>query len=307
MWSHRGAMFVSKDSLLHQHVVEFIHHAWGSHGRFPGPQPVSIEYKHFDILKKNLDGYCVCEKTDGVRHLLVAMVSQNQRKVVLVNRSFDMFEISVNLPREAYNGTILDGELYEGHYLVYDAVCVEGYNTTQHNFIERFGCIETLLSKVITMKSDKYRIRKKLFYFLRDWDTFVNVHLPAVQERTDGVVFTPINEPVRTGTHNTLFKWKPDNTVDFQFKRDDARGCWRLMVQEKGQLMWETDLQYTVASAWGFLEEDAIIECRFDGERWLPVLRRHDKTHPNSRLTYTRTCVNVRENIQLDDFRQLLQ
>ena len=38
---------------------------------FPGPQPVSIERKHFDILKTN--EYWVCEKTDGVRFIFLAV------------------------------------------------------------------------------------------------------------------------------------------------------------------------------------------------------------------------------------------
>ena len=56
-------MFVTSDSLLYKHVVNFIHHVWGSKDYFPGQQPVSIETKHFPILKRG--DYLVCEKTDG--------------------------------------------------------------------------------------------------------------------------------------------------------------------------------------------------------------------------------------------------
>ena len=57
-------------SSLREHVVNFIHHVWGSKDYFPGPQPISIERKHFPILKGA--EYVVCEKTDGEMHMMVA-------------------------------------------------------------------------------------------------------------------------------------------------------------------------------------------------------------------------------------------
>ena len=48
-------------SSLREHVVKFIHHVWGSKDYFPGPQPISIERKHFPILKGA--EYVVCENS----------------------------------------------------------------------------------------------------------------------------------------------------------------------------------------------------------------------------------------------------
>ena len=44
-------------SPFHEHVVKFIHHVWGSKDYFPGPQPISIERKHFPILKGTITSY----------------------------------------------------------------------------------------------------------------------------------------------------------------------------------------------------------------------------------------------------------
>jgi len=49
----------------------------------------------------------------------------------------------------------------------------------------------------------------------------MDVYLPNVKQEMDGLIFTPINEPIRIGTHETMFKWKPrnKNTIDFLVKK----------------------------------------------------------------------------------------
>ena len=106
-------MFVTSESPLYKHVVEFIHRVWGSKDYFPGPQPVSIEYKHFPILK---DGdYVVCEKTDGERHMMIATTFEGKSKCLFVNRAFNVFEVKININKKMYDGTILDGDFREWH------------------------------------------------------------------------------------------------------------------------------------------------------------------------------------------------
>ena len=54
---------------------------------------------------------------------------------------------------------------------------------------------------------------------------FMDEYLPTVQQKIDGLVLHPVNEPIRLGTHETMFKWKPQeqNTVDFLMKREKSR------------------------------------------------------------------------------------
>ena len=111
-------MSIKLESPLYKYVVQYIHTKWGSKDYFPGPQPISIEYKHFPILKGA--EYLVCEKTDGERYMMVALMFEGKKKCVFVNRSFNMFEVPINLKKSAYEGTILDGELYEDTLMVYD-------------------------------------------------------------------------------------------------------------------------------------------------------------------------------------------
>jgi len=301
-------------SPLHKHVESFIHHVWGSKEYFPGPQPISIERRHFSLLR---DGdYVVCEKTDGERHMMVAITFEGKPKCMLVNRAFDMVEIKINLNKKAYEGTVLDGELYENTLMVYDALMVSGLPVGHLNLYQRLAEAEKMLKLVIYMTYDKYRLKIKTFYAFRDFEYFMNVYLPTVQQRVDGIVLTPVNEPMRLGTHETMFKWKPGdkNTVDFQMKRGmsfEGVGkpgvpVWKLYVQEKGKLFYETEFPTSrMDEPW--FEEDAIVECMYisweNGPMWWkPQKRRRDKTHPNNRRTFYRTIVNIKENIQLKEF-----
>ena len=184
---------------LFKYVENFIHEKWGSKDYFPGPQPISIEYKHFPILKGA--EYVVCEKTDGERHMMVALTFEGKRKCVFVNRAFHMFEVPINLKKSAYEGTILDGELYEDTLMVYDAVIVNGESVWDLNLMKRLEAAKGLMKSIIYMKSDKWRLKCKTFYEMRDFEKFMDEYLPTVQQKIDGLVFTPVNEPIRIGTH----------------------------------------------------------------------------------------------------------
>lgn len=300
---------------LYKHVVQFIHHVWGSKDYFPGPQPISIETKHFPILKRG--DYLVCEKTDGERYMMVALMYEGKKKCLFVNRAFKMFEVSLNLKKSAYEGTVLDGELYGDTLMVYDAVLVCGQSVWNKSLTDRLEASRSLIKSIIQMKSDKHRITCKTFHHMRDFETFMDNYLPTVEQDIDGLVFTPVNEPIRLGTHETMFKWKPQekNTVDFMMKREPSRetpgavpgrSAWRLYVQEKGKLFFESEIPFNRIEDEPWFEDGAIVECKYMTEDspmwWRPLKRRYDKTHPNNRRTFYRTIVNIKENIQMKEF-----
>ena len=114
---------------------------------------------------------------------------------------------------------------------------------------------------------------------------------------TDGLVFTPVNEPIRTGTHETMFKWKPHDriTIDFLVRGRD------LYIQERGQLYKESEMHVPHN-----FPDGTIVECGYGELGWTPVKARTDKTHPNNRRTYLRTLVNLRENIGYNEFKDVL-
>ena len=308
-------MSIKLESPLYKYVVQYIHTKWGSKDYFPGPQPVSIEHRHFPVLKGA--EYLVCEKTDGERYMMVACMFEGKKKCVFVNRAFNMFEVPINLKKSVYDGTILDGELYEDTLMVYDAVWVNGESVWNLNLMKRLEAARSIMKSIIYMKSDQYRLKCKTFHQMREFGKFMDVYLPTVQQKIDGLVFTPVNEPVRIGTHETMFKWKPQekNTVDFLMKREPSREtpgfkagtpAWRLYVQEKGKLFFESELPFNRMEDEPWFEDGAIVECKYvtweEPMWWKPLKRRTDKNYPNNRRTFYRTIVNIKENIQMKEF-----
>lgn len=308
-------MSIKLESPLYKYVVQYIHAKWGSKDYFPGPQPISIEHRHFPVLKGA--EYLVCEKTDGERYMMVACMFEGKKKCIFVNRAFNMFEVPINLKKSAYDGTILDGELYEDTLMVYDAVWVNGESVWNLNLMKRLEAARGIMKSIIYMKSDQYRLKCKTFHQMREFRKFMDEYLPTVQQKIDGLVFTPVNEPIRIGTHETMFKWKPQekNTVDFLMKWEPSREtpgfkpgtpAWRLYVQEKGKLFFESEIPFNRMEDEPWFEDGAIVECKYitweEPMWWRPLKRRTDKNYPNNRRTFYRTIVNIKENIQMKEF-----
>jgi hypothetical protein len=271
----------------------FIANAWGvtDPTRFPGPQPVSIERRHFPLLK--LQPYLVCEKTDGVRHLLAS----TDEGVFLVNRAFACEKVNVRVAKD----TLLDGELVKTRtgrvlFMVYDAVRVKGEDLTRKPLTERLDAARKVIKAIIKTANAPLEIRVKTMWTLGSPTPDLN----SFEYETDGLVFTPVNEPIRTGTHETMFKWKPREriTIDFCIKNGTD-----LFVQDKGIPYKEASLH--LHNARRDLPDGTIVECGYGDLGWYVEKIRTDKTHANNRRTYFRTIVNIREGIELAEFSSL--
>lgn len=299
-------VFVNRGEPLYKYAISYMEYHWDTRGFFPGSQPISIERKHFDVLRSQ--PYVVCEKTDGVRCMLLAFMFEGMKICVCVNRALDMFICPLNFRNYVYHrhGTILEGELYENErFMIYDALVVNGKGIGHLDFIDRLRNIEELMKALTVLKYDPIKLTVKTFHLLSDFKTFLYDYLPTVTQKIDGFVFTPVNAPVRTGTHPTMFKWKPreENTIDFKMRRM-GNNTWNLYVQEKGNLVFESLLYDRQVPSW--VEDGSIVECRYMFEDepmwWKPIKPRKDKTFPNSRRTFYRTLVNIKEDIKAEEF-----
>lgn len=288
--------YVERGSELETALKEFIKVSWGSFDRerFPGPQPVSIERRHFPVLKSQ--PYLVCEKNDGVRNMLVCFEFQQKKMCILVNRAFEGRITTLTVPKN----TILDGELMPGDkYLVYDAVMLNGENVMMQPLTERLRKSQKLCSVILKTPLNP-SVKVKPMYPLAE----IQKVFDTLSPENDGLIFTPINEEVRMGTHETLFKWKPREhiTIDFLCDVDatvDGGPVMGLFIQGPTYI---TTLTGLTASGDPTRFKGKIVECAYGDCGWYVIKERPDKTHPNNRRTYDRTLVNIRENIQQNEF-----
>lgn len=269
---------------------EYIRCAWKTTdaSRFPGPQPVSIERRHFALLRRQ--PYFVCEKTDGVRQFLIS----NSDGTFIVNRAFQVELVKIRIPKD----TLLDGELVQLKnekmaFVVHDAVLVKGEDLMNLPLDQRLEKARGVIKAIIKTAAAPFEIRvKKMLRLFEEPIPDLN----SFDYETDGIVMTPIREPIRMGTHETMFKWKPREriTIDFQLKNGSD-----LFVQDRGELYKEADLHN--GNKRKDLPDGTIVECGYGDLGWFVEKVRTDKSHSNNRRTYFRTIVNIRENIQLSE------
>ena len=256
---------VKREDPLYKYTLDFMEHYWGTKGKgiFPGSQPISIEYRHFDILRSN--PYVVCEKTDGVRFMMLTFMFDYKKKTIFVNRALEMFDCPLNFRKPVYEGTIVEGEMYGDTFMMYDMLMNCGKMIGDQDFLTRLDHMEKFKKMLMSLKYDPIKMALKTFHLMSDYQEFMDKYLPTVQQEIDGLIFTPINDRVKTGTHETMFKWKPrdKNTIDFQLKRKGDG--WRLYVQERGKLMFESEIRddWVPLKAREFMKEDAIVKCQY--------------------------------------------
>jgi hypothetical protein len=123
--------------------------------------------------------------------------------------------------------------------------------------------------------------------------------------KIDGYIFTPVNDGIKSGTHENMYKFKEgyDNSVDFEI-RVTKDG---LMVPYiNGRILYNNYIQPTELKLNPNVKN--IIECEFDykdvdqNNFWKPKKIRYDKSHSNSYFCFKKTLLNIHENIQLHEF-----
>jgi len=268
------SIYEIKDPKKHYFIKHEISRLFGIRGtrkHNPAPQPVSLDKTLLPLLSQHR--YAVAEKTDGVRYLLLISRWPKQLGgqpiAVMCSRKYEMYEIRIMAGEDFFQGTLLDGELvweYEnGQYapprqifLVFDLVAVRGVSRANQDFLHRYATLTDVLDcgdkdiihdprKWIehcqTLASDGKIVCEGNQYCLAFRAKPVNIKTEVgtvwrtrntLRHRTDGLIFTPIDEGVCTGTHPRMFKWKSHHTIDLEW----------LAVWDKNKLVWDHQLSF---------------------------------------------------------------
>uniref|UniRef100_A0A6C0F6E3 mRNA guanylyltransferase n=1 Tax=viral metagenome TaxID=1070528 RepID=A0A6C0F6E3_9ZZZZ len=257
--------------------------------QFPGPQPISIERKHFKHLKT--DKYYVANKNDGERYCLVFVQYEDHYLSALLSRTNNLYLINIRASKKCYEGTIIDGELVNNMFYAFDTPLICGLDVHTYAFsnrMEQIGIFERCIK----------RWPKTFNFITKEFISLENIKTLKENNKCDGLIFMPETAIVSVGTHNKMFKWKPLelNTIDFLYKKG------KVFLQTAGEL---TEKRIKIETN-GFQidpNENTIVECIYLHDKHWQVLKiRDDKLMPNSVHTYTRTLVNISENILINEF-----
>ena len=275
--------------------------------KFPGPNPVSLDSSHFASLRA--EPYVACEKTDGVRMLLVCLaLGGGVNLVALVDRALAWYVLPLrHVPKAMFQGSLLDGELAWNkargawEYLVFDAVCVSGIPVLNCALDVRVAAAERALAAYRPSDRDPVAgVRVKRFVPCGD-AAGVRELVDAAQREydVDGLILTPCRAPVVYGRHAGMFKLKFGNrhTVDFLVGRNGRD----LLVFDHGRHACVAQLAPNVYGV-----EGSIVECEPAADGWWAVVGvRTDKTTANDRVTYEKTLLNMREKLTWDSIAPL--
>lgn len=280
-------------------LVQDLVRALSPAGRFPGPNPCSVERRDLAGVR---DAW-LCEKTDGTRVLLVFARFRGVNLCCVVTRAWEVFLTPLrHSPRAAFQGTVLDGELVTaadgGHvWLGFDAMVVCGVPVWRDPLSHRLDAARRCLGAYSPAPGDPVRLEyKRYFRSFREYAAY----LPTSPFPADGTIVTPEQTPVCVGRHQGLLKLKDagGHTVDFEFAAPDVLKVYDARSRG-GVPVARIDLAGAAPPAVG-----AIVEClkrETDDAVWVLVKVRVDKTQSNDVLTYERTQVNARERMTLAD------
>ena len=273
-------------------VVPLLNSMWHSKKyNYPGPQPVSIERKHFDTLKSN--AYYIGHKNDGERIALCCLRYENKPRCFLLNRKLEIYPISLLVSKKLYDGTILDCEIVNDTIFIFDCPLFGGVSLKTKPFSERMTFADAFIAGYKKRPEDKYDIQVKQFVLRQNYQKL------DVCDASDGYVLVPENKHVQMSTHNFYFKWKPllKNTIDFAVNRSK-----QVFLQNAGKLCKAQNVNVDVSNISFTDELPLILECQYLHENnWIALHERKDKIIPNSLYTYKRTLVNIEENIHFEE------
>ncbi|KAL4254093.1 mRNA-capping enzyme subunit alpha [Abortiporus biennis] len=211
--------------------------------RFPGSQPVSFGTK--DLEKLESQDFWVCEKSDGVRVLLLILTNleSGSQDVFIIDRHNTYRRLNGfffphwDKPQKPLRSSLLDGELVidvdprtgleKLRFLAFDCLIVDEQNVMNRTLDRRYGRLMewfyTPYSKMMkefphVAESQPFEILvKKVNPSYRVDDVF-NIDMPALQHGSDGLIYTCVNTFYSPGTDSNILKWKPpsENSIDFK-------------------------------------------------------------------------------------------
>lgn len=274
--------------------------------KFPGSNPCSLERADFPKLTRQ--PYFVCEKTNGIRVLLLCCTVHGRRVCCIVDRALSVWLLPLQaVPTAMFQGSVVDCELAFNkveaawQLLVFDAYVVSGVPVFSLPFSHRMAGVQRALGAYAFKNGDPVSMKVKHFFPTSMFSAYKQHEATAVGYfDVDGLILTPEHSPAVAGRHPDLFKLKTKHTVDFLVGRTGTD----LQVFDPASKAHVAVARLRCGETPG-----SIVECvlaKEDGV-WDVVCVRRDKTTANDMLTFHKTLLNMREGITHDELQTVLE
>ena len=262
--------------------------------KLPLPTPVSLTRNTLNHLAANQ--YVVGVKNDGIRAVALCMLDDQINYVKLINRKGkEMFQRLIQGDEPFFHGTLLDIEVMKDNsWVLLDVIAMEGFSTISDSFPDRLAKVTD--EHIMILRRAGIQLRKKAWYSLHQFDMCIQ----NLSGDCDGLIFMPRHKEIRVGRHNTMYKWKPQHTVDLIYKNGNFCCMTRSGLQPMQNVVVESSITCK--------DDDAVYECLIKKPQQLIVLfERTDKHIPNF-ITTVENCVQcVREGLGLEELQLLVK
>lgn len=270
-------------------------------------------YKSFEAKPRNLERtdiitirtkeYSVTNKLDGERFIILL----NDKGLYAVNkRLVDQIE-KTYFP----SVTILDTELFDGLFYVFDCMMYKGQDITSKNHAYRLKRASEISSEI------SYIYRKYKYTTMKEFLKVENTHnlLTNIDyKNNDGIIYTP-NDIYRS---NDIYKWKFPEKMSIDFKvrltQNSKPYTYELQLYDKGNVLYD----FRGSKMFPLLEEEAkfisdqelidggIYEFKYENEKFVMMRRRADKVLPNFRKTGESVWTDIKDPFTAKELLQLL-
>ncbi|KAI5172391.1 mRNA guanylyltransferase [Nematocida sp. LUAm3] len=222
-----GQCINSRDSRnLLKEISDILHLRSG--GDFPGAQPVTMSRK--DALDLKNREYFVCEKSDGVRALLLCKTINGKTYAFFMDRNCSFVRVPFkSIPSEIM---LFDGEIIQNpdgtfKYLIFDMIIYNGNDITKSDLLMRLNMAASYLHKNTKWRKDmgivenmQLTLEIKIMHKAYGLGEVYRKIIPQLTHENDGMIFTRVDHPYTPGSCKAYLKWKPPylNSVDFLLK-----------------------------------------------------------------------------------------
>lgn len=244
--------------------------------KFVGAQPVTLTRDSF--VKKD---YFLTEKLDGKRHLIFI----SEKDTFIITSKLEFSPLKLTKKTFLYKGTILDCEMYNKKFYVFDILHYKEKDVRNEKFKERIKMYNDVVKNI---NSTKLVAKSQIFIPSEKTCEKTTSYVDKIKHRfkegdLDGIILTP-NDIY----YSKILKYKPFDllSIDFKIKKDN--GNFLLLLQNnklfkpRGTRYKDVGVVKVNKEIYDTYQDNSVVEFIFKNNKFFPIRARPDKIMSNA-------------------------